>query len=74
MYYKYRGGLIEALYHVRKAMECYEKMGDRNLFYYDKDQFMNLYYETLMESPYYDNAVEYYDAHGFQHENDRRAL
>ena len=74
MYYKYRGGLIEALYHVRKAMECYEKMGDHDLFYYDKDQFMNLYYETLMESPYYDNAVEYYDAHGFNHENDRRAL
>jgi hypothetical protein len=55
-------------------MECYEANGEPNLLYYSKETFFHLYYQVLMDTPYYENAIEYYDKMGIEHESNRRAL
>ena len=74
MYYKYRGGLVEALYYVQKAMGCRGMNPKAPMIYYSDQTFEKLYMDCLYESPYYETAIDYYDKLDIEHDVDRRVL
>lgn len=74
LYYKYRGGLVEALYYARMAMERIDNIPDNNMLYYNKNSMKQLYNECLWESQYYKNAEPFFDQAGINHNQDRRVL
>lgn len=74
MYYKYRGGLVEALYYAQKSMECRGMNPNAPMIYYSDQTFEKLYMDCLYESPYYETAIDYYDNLGIEHDVDRRVL
>ena len=72
MYYKYRGGLIEALYFANMAVERLDEQ--KEVLYYDRETIKELYQDCLWGSQYYENAKDLRKQIDEKYEDDRRIL
>ena len=75
MFYYCRDKFIEARFFAQKAYDILQKSGDRNqLMYYSREDFDRMYYNCIMQTSDYPQAVKWYDEHNIEHNQNRRVL
>lgn len=75
MFYYCRDKFIEARFFAQKGYEILQRDGKHNqLMYYSREDFDRMYYNCIMQTSDYPQAVKWYDEHNIEHNQNRRVL